>query len=145
MFWQGSVEKAVRKTIEDVVTQAVAKLRDFSDVEAERETLKRQVEDLKIEKRGIEAGFAEERRTIEHKVGLEQRRQEQELALGKREAVLAVGESNLKAQQEQFQKNMAFMQGRFEEEVKAQRQLVEKMMERLPSAEIITNLTKKVR
>lgn len=100
--------------------------------EQELSDLEKQIVSLKIDKDRIEEGFAKERREIEHKVGLEQTRQSQELELGKREAVLAVGEGNLDKDKERFEEQMRFNTERFERESKATREILMAVLDTLP-------------
>jgi len=125
-----------------IVEEAVSRVRKRAsgDFRSAAE-LSEQVEMLKIEKGRREEEFARRDREIEHKVGLERTRQSQEIDIARRETKVAVREENLSAQEERFEEHMDFMTKRFEGEVEHMRGMVEDMIGRLPSAEIIANLT----
>lgn len=101
--------------------------------ENELAELERKVSLLQIDKDRIEEGFARERREIEHKVGLEQTRQTQELDLGKREAMAEVREENLTKDKDRFEEQMKFNTERFEREYVAMRSIIEQVLTRLPN------------
>jgi hypothetical protein len=98
--------------------------------------LKTKIADLDIQRGKKQEEFDRREREVEHKVGLERRRQEQELAAAKREAVVSVREESLTAQQEQFKGQVSFMQERFEYEVRELRNLVSEMLKRLPEVSV---------
>ena len=140
------LREVIQQTVESAVQSAQERikrdLRGLEKVTALSDrivTMKEQIEDLRIQKSRREEEFEKREREIEHKVGLERKRQEFEVEHAKREALVAVREENLRAQQEAFEERMTFMTERFEKEVKYQRKLLERMMERLPTAEIIAN------
>lgn len=134
--------------LQRIVKEAVNSILDNSKSEAEKffakyktvAELKAAIEDLKIEKARREEEFARREREVEHKVGLERKRQEFEIAQAKRETEVKVREENLKADKDRFQAEMEFQRKRLEEEVSSLRTLVQKMLERLPSAEIYAEI-----
>lgn len=71
--------------------------------------LRKQVSDLEIQKDQKKEEFARERREIEHMVGLERKRSEQEREHATREAELKVREANLSTEQKSFEDRMEFM------------------------------------
>lgn len=91
--------------------------RDSVKLADELVELKKKLVTLQIEEDRIKEQHARERRDIEHKVGLERSRQEQELDLAGREATIKVREENLTADRERFEQQMAFTTTRFENEV----------------------------
>lgn len=98
--------------------------------------LREELETLRIEKSRKEEEFAKKEREIEHKVGLERKRQEFEIEQAKRETSVTVREENLSADRKRFEEQLEFHQTRFETEVKYLHEMAEKLMERLPSADI---------
>jgi len=102
--------------------------------------LKKQIADLEIQRDKKQEEFARREREVEHKVGLERKRQEFEIAAAKRETGLAVREENLSADKDRFKTEMDFQRQLLESEVKSLRELVAEMLKRLPSAEIITTI-----
>lgn len=101
--------------------------------EQELADLEKKVSLLQIDKDRIEEGFARERREIEHKVGLQQERQTQELDLGKREAMAQVREENLTKDKDRFEEQMKFNTERFEREYTAMRSIIQEVLTRLPN------------
>ena len=75
-----------------------------------------------------------------HKVGLERKRQEFEIKQAKREATVNIREENLSADRDRFENQMKFQEERFTKEVKYLKDMMNKMMERLPSAEIYAKI-----
>jgi serine phosphatase RsbU (regulator of sigma subunit) len=141
------LREVVREAVESVVRSAnnslevaASKFRTVEDLESHIQKLKTSVADLEIQKGKKDEEYARKEREIEHKVGLERKRQEQELTLAKRETSVAVREENLSKDQERFKEEMDFQRGRLEGEVASLRELVNEMLKRLPSAEIITNV-----
>lgn len=94
--------------------------------------LKTEIEDLRISKGRIEEENAKEKRELTHMIGLEKKRQEQELEAGKRDAILTVREENLEADKDRFEEQMEFSRKRFEQEVGYLKDLMGQILERLP-------------
>jgi hypothetical protein len=116
-------------------------LRTVTDLSVKVKSLREQVEKLEIEKGRKDEEFERKEREIEHKVGLERKRQEFELASGKREATLAVREENLKADRKRFEEQMKFHEERFTAEVGYLKEMLSDIVQRLPSAEFTADLT----
>lgn len=138
-----SVENAINKIIGGslwTVNKNLEELQTVTDLQRKVQSLQKDVETLEISKGRKEEEFAKRGREIEHKVGLERQRQEQEIGLAKREASVEVNEANLQAERDAFTKQMDFITKRFEEEGKESRKLILEMMKRLPSAEIIARI-----
>lgn len=133
------VEAAISAMLRDV-DNSLSKAQALLNAGVELKTIRDQVETLKIEKLRVTEEFERKEREIEHMVGLERRRQAQELELAKREVSVQAGEEALKADRQRFEDQLKFMATRFEEEGKYQRDLLTQMMARLPSAEIIAKL-----
>lgn len=98
--------------------------------------LKTEIEDLRIAKSRLTEAHEREKRELTHMVGLEKKRQEVELAQGKREATLAVREENLKADRDRFEEQMKFTRKRFEEEVGYLKDLMGEILDRLPTVTV---------
>lgn len=138
----GQIDILARRIAHEIREKLAAGFQDTMAMLGEREKLKLQVEDLKIEKGRILEEQERRDREIEHKVGLERKRQEFEIDAAKREAILEVREEALEAEREAFEENMEFMQDRFEKEVVYQRELLQDVLKRLPTAEIFADVTK---
>jgi hypothetical protein len=119
-----ALERAVKEQVGEIVGNALAdataglgKLKQIGTLEKKVVSLKEELRDLEIGKKAVEADHAEETREIEHKIGLEKKRQEFETDTAKREAIVAVKEENLEADKARFENQMEFIQNRFSEEV----------------------------
>ncbi len=110
------VSSIVGKAVKDATT-SLGKLHQIGDLEKKVVELKDSIQDLEIGEKAIKADHAEQTRELEHKIGLEKTRQEQEIDLAKREAIVSVQEENLSADKERFEEQMDFIQKRFGEEV----------------------------
>jgi hypothetical protein len=135
----GVVASAVKDAVDQSERDArasMAKLRKVSELEQE-------ITKLTIEKDRKQEEWDRREREIEHKVGLEQKRQEFEISQAKRDTQVTVREENLAADKERFKAEMDFQRKRLEEEVASLRTLVGQMLERLPSAEIYADLSGK--
>lgn len=133
----GSIEK---------LTKEIAGLRGERDaqlqvkkLEHERTGLMREIEDLKITKDRMEEENERKIREVEHKVGLERKRQEfeadqalQRIEQERQEAVLEVREANLEQAQEKLREQMDFMAKRWDEENKALNAMIDRLFARLP-------------
>lgn len=122
----------LRVALSDATTN-LAESKELRKKELELSELEKQIVQLQIQKDKINEDHARERRDIEHKVGLEKTRQEQELSLGKREAIVEVQESNLSKDQTRFEEQMKFNSERFDRELSALREILTSVLETLPS------------
>ena len=130
---------ALKELVADIVRHVETDLqgiRSVADLSARVKGLREQVEQLEIEKARKTEEFERRNREIEHKVGLERKRQEFELDAAKREAVLAVGEKNLEADRKRFEEQMAFVEKRFTEQVEYLKGIIGQLSERLPTMNI---------
>lgn len=116
-------------------------IRSVTDLSAKVKQLRADVEKLEVEKARREEEFARKEREVEHKVGLERKRQEFELAAGRREATLAVREENLAADRKRFEEQMKFHDDRFTAEVGYLKEMLGQVIKRLPSAEFTADLS----
>lgn len=126
-----AMEEAVRK----VQMEAALLVGDLDKVA----DLKKKLANMEIEHGKKVEGWDRREREIEHKIGLERKRQEFEIEQAKRETTVKVREENLTADKERFKAEMEFQRERLSGEVDALRKLVDQMLQRLPSAEIIAN------
>ena len=126
------VEQVVSKAVRESLASAEDRLTGYSKLE----DLQKQITTLEIEKDRREEKYATREREIEHKVGLERKRQEFEIEHARKSTSVQIREENLSADKERFKAEMDFQRKRLEGEVASLRTLVEKMLERLPSAEI---------
>lgn len=124
------------------VEESLKKFHAITDFQKESLKLREEIETLKIEKGRKEEEFARKEREIEHKVGLERKRQEFELTSGKKEAELNVREENLKADRKRFEDQMRFHEKRFTEEVTYLKDMIGQVMERLPNVAVTGTLKK---
>jgi multidrug resistance efflux pump len=130
--------KRIKNLVEDAVREAARQAEHGIERLAE---LRKKISDLEIDHARKKEEWDRREREVEHKVGLERKRQEFEIEQAKRETQTSVREENLKADKERFKSEMDFQRARLEEEVKSLRDLVAEMMKRLPSAEIYADLT----
>lgn len=131
---------AIREQIADLKAERKS-LSKINELSAERNALKSEITDLRIEKSKITEDHAREERELRHMVGLEKKRQEQELALGKQEAILQVREENLEADKERFEEQMDFMTKRMEKEVGYLKDIMGQILDRLPTVSVDKNIT----
>lgn len=117
MFIAFGPRAKVLKALEEIVNQAVAPAQQASREFGTLLKLREEIETLKIGKARLEEENARAMREVEHKVGLERKRQEFEVDAAKREVTLKVREENLQADQRRFKDQMEFHEKRFSEEV----------------------------
>lgn len=144
LFGRGKAVEVLSELQKDIVARVEGDLRGIRsvvDLSAKVKALREEKEKLEIEAARRDETFARKEREIEHKVGLERKRQEFELASGKREATLSVREENLAADRKRFEEQMAFHEKRFTEEVSYLKQIIGDIAERLPTANFTGNLT----
>jgi|GEM_PF-1620824 len=109
-------------------------VREELDLADEIVELKRKIEDLKISEDRLTEKHKRERREVEHDVGLLRKRQEFEVESATRETELTVREENLAADKERFKGEMDFQRTELSKQIDYLKDLMEKVMERLPSA-----------
>ncbi len=128
--------------LREVVREAVDQVFEGDDEDDANtvSALREQIETLRIEKGRREEEIARKERDIEHKVGLERKRQEFEITQAKRETTVAVREENLTADKARFEEQMNFTRERFTTEVGYLKEMMGEMMKRLPSAEILATI-----
>ena len=95
--------------------------------------LKRQINDLEIEKSKLREAHEREERELRHMIGLEKKRQEFEIEQSKRETKLTIQQENLAADKKRFEDQMKFHETRFTEEVGYLKEMISNVLERLPN------------
>lgn len=125
----------------DIANQkAINEIRDSVSLADTVDRLQKELARLKNEKSSIEETFNRKEREIEHKLGLERQRQEQELRLSIREAELRVQETNLKNERELFKKQIDATEKRFSEQLNDQNKLISNLIQALPNMQIIKTI-----
>lgn len=110
----------------------ITSIRSVAELHTKIHELKDEIEKLTIEKDRKQEEFDRREREVEHKVGLERKRQEFEVEAGKRDAVLKVREENLAADRKRFEEQMKFHEERFTAEVGYLKDMIGQVMARLP-------------
>ncbi len=108
-----ATEEALRNIFRsalDDAESALGKVKTITDLE-------KKIASLEVEKDKREWEYERKEEEIDHRVGLERKRQEQEIELAKRDAILTVKEENMNADRTRFEKEMTFIRERFEKEV----------------------------
>ena len=141
------LEEVVRETVESVVKTALSdvegamrSVKTMAQLNGQVVKLKENLETLKIEKDREDEKFARKEREIEHKIGLERKRQEFEISQAKREATVDIREENLSADRTRFEDQMKFQEQRFTEEVGYLKDMVSQVLKRVPDASIYTEV-----
>ena len=123
-----SLEQLVRKAVEGVFSglvsdagTSISKFRTLQQLEAE-------IEKLRLEKGRKQWEYDRREMEVEHKVGLERKRQEFEIQQAKREAAVTIREENLTTDTKRYQEQMGFHQERFSQEIGYLRKMVEQML-----------------
>jgi len=140
VWGNNSLEEVVSKAVERLNEDAKKQANDYLKSVSTLNDLKKQIATMEIERDKKKEEFDRREREVEHKVGLERKRQEFEITQSKREATVQVQEENLKADKERFKAEMDFQRKHLEDEIKSLRTLVSEMMKCLPSAEIFATL-----
>jgi len=142
------IEDELRKVVKDEMSTALKEARDTikhwreaSDLQRHLKDLQKELTKMEIQQDKKQEGWDRREREITHKVGLEKSRQEQELDLGKREAVLSVGEGNLEAERKRFTEQMDFEREHLNKAIERTESILAQVLKALPSAEIFADLT----
>jgi hypothetical protein len=98
--------------------------------------LKTELEDLRISKGRLTEDNERKVREVEHKVGLERKRQEFEIEQARREADVTVREEALKEQEKRFQEHLKFNSERFDSQVTYLQKIVRQVLDRLPTVNV---------
>lgn len=141
---KSKLEKVLRELWADAVSRVdeeLKGLRSVTDLNKKVKELRGQIETLEIEKERADEDFARREREIEHKIGLERKRQEFEVEAAKREATVSLREENLAADRKRFEDQMEFQTQRFTKEVGYLKEIIGQLAERLPTTELSGTVT----
>jgi len=130
------IRKSVTEAVERIVRGALADAESVLTRLGDLTKLRAEIETLKIEKGRTDEDYARKDREIEHKVGLERKRQETEIGLAKREAILGAQEEALKADRKRFEDQLEFHEKRFTAEVGYLKDLIGDLAKRLPEIRV---------
>jgi hypothetical protein len=139
-------EERLKRTVKEVwsdimgqvdssVNQALGEIRSAIDLSNLVKKLREELSTLQIIQSKKEEEWARKEREIEHKVGLERKRQEQELTIEKSrlevefdKRLIEAEKVAIAAERSKFEEHIKFVQDRFEEEVRNQRDLIERLV-----------------
>jgi hypothetical protein len=113
----------------------------LSVLQSERDDLREEINNLKIDKSKIEEKHARELREVEHKIGLQRIQAEHEADNQKKQARLEVREANLEHEKAQFDTNMKFQKEEFDRQAKYLQGLMESVLARLPNVNVNHEIT----
>lgn len=108
-------------------------------------SLKKQVIDLEINRDKKQEGFDRRERELTHMIGLEKKRQEFEIKQSVENARLAVREENLKAERDQFSKEINFKESQLMTQIDYLQDLMKAILERLPTVTIDKQVSTKAK
>lgn len=128
------------RTLKKVLEYSDARIEEAAAAALDLEKVKRELSALQLDRDRKQEEYARREREVEHKVGLERKRQEFEVASAKREAVLAVREEALQADRSRFESQMAFHEKRFAEEVGYLKEIIGDLAKRLPSLKMTADI-----
>lgn len=134
------IDKVVRKAVEDIVQRSLQDANSALAMSGQIVRLREELETLRIDKGRKDEETARREREVEHKVGLERKRQAFEVEQAKRETTVTVREENLKADRTRFEEQLKFHETRFTAEVGYLKDMLADVMKRLPSAEIVAQI-----
>lgn len=112
------------------------RIQNYLDLSKEVNGLREEKNQLIIDKNLIDEKYEKREREIEHKLGLERQRQEQELKLAIREQTVKLQEVALVEDRKRFEGQMAFHEKRFTEEVTYLKDMIKPLLEALPKMTI---------
>jgi hypothetical protein len=124
--------------------ELLERLRSFERGETDRvagyvkdvSNLRAEIETLKIEKGRKQEEHAKEERELRHMIGLEKKRQEFEIEQARKETSLKVREDNLAAEKARFEEHLKFNTDRFTSMEKYLKEMMEKVLDRLPNVNV---------
>lgn len=102
--------------------------------------LTREITELEISKAKLVEDNAREVREVEHRVGLLQKKQEQDVEHATRMAKLEVQEGNLQTERDRFEKEMAFQREHFTKESENTREILTQVLAALPNVNATLNV-----
>ena len=139
-MWGRWIEHSIKKAVEQKIQEALTTVHAAVVDTGKLALLQKEIARLEIERDKRIEEFSRKEREIEHKIGLERKRQEFEIEQAKRSTEVHVREENLKADKDRFKAEMDFQRQRLEGEVGSLREMVQQMMKRIPSAEIFAEI-----
>ena len=110
-------------------------LKDQEALQREKLSLQGQIETLKIEKDRLIEANDRKIREVTHDTGLLRKQIEHDTKMATERAKLEVEQANLDADKERFEDKMDFMTKRMEKENSYVRELLEKVLDRLPNVD----------
>lgn len=121
----------IRQSIKELRRERVRETELVEAREAATE-LEKEIVQLEINRDRLVEDNARALREVEHKVGLERKRQEHEIDVAKRTTELEVREENLDHERDQFSKDMEFQQTHLKGEIERIERILGVVLERLP-------------
>ena len=131
------LKKITEEILEEKLASILAEVRDVLNVTTNVNQLKAEIESLKIDKSRREEEYARIERELIHKIGLEKKRQEVEFGQLKKEAKLDARTEHLETDKQRHEEQMRFLDERFTIEVGYLKDMMSKMMEQLPKANLV--------
>lgn len=135
MFGLMAEMRSLRQAIEELRGERERKQKELA-LECSVLDLKRQISDLEISKSKKQEEHDKQERELRHMIGLEKKRQEFEIENAKKETSLTVREGNLTAEKTRFEEQLKFNSERFEKMEGYLKELMEKVMDRLPTVTV---------
>lgn len=129
--------------IKDSADIKLDKIQSYLDLSSEIAKLREERNNLTIDISKSNEKYEKREREIEHKLGLERLRQEQELKLGLREGLIKLAEANLAEDRKRFEEQMKFNREQMEGQIKYLKDLISPLLEALPKMTIKENVTKR--
>lgn len=129
--------------IKDSADIKLDKIQSYLDLSSEIAKLREERTNLTIDISKSNEKYEKREREIEHKLGLERLRQEQELKLGLREGLIKLAEANLAEDRKRFEEQMKFNREQMEGQIKYLKDLISPLLEALPKMTIEENVTKR--
>ena len=139
MFGTKQLEEHVKHAVETVMYSIMDDTKTYMNKLKTHVKLTQEIEDLKISRGRLEEDNARSLREVEHKVGLERMRQDQDIKAATRDALLTVREENLTADRARFEEQMKFHEVQFTEQVDYLKGMVASVLEALPSMHVEVN------
>lgn len=133
----GASRKEIQEVVEGVMRMAVEDTKSFFSKARSLHQLQEEVITLKIERSKITEEHERQARELEHKIGLERLRQEQEVENAGRETRVSVREENLTADRARFDEQLKFHDERFTEQVTYLKDMFAQVLDRIPQVDVL--------
>ena len=140
---EGIVEDSVRRVLVQEYGEFRARMAEFQEVGAltdERNRLKKQVEDLKLERDRKKEDSDRATREIEHKLGLHKAQVTFEVEKARDEAKIEIEKKNLDTERERFKEHAEFIRDEMKGQVEHLRGIIDPLLAALPTADIIARI-----